>query len=451
MAVTNNKIKKYIINKRFLETGDSIIENGIYSDADDVRRHQRGMISYLLAKEPFCIIHQNTAQDAAYNSDGHNIANGGWYTQEMLENFQADGLAKKCGLVRISGGTNDINNGVPWEGAAANLQQKALTAMEQGSLVFLDTVRPRSDYASRVLGGDSKDWTGDTKAQMLLLNEWIRGFCAKYDRIILMDVYNVHNDGSGDMKDANTYDGLHINGIGAEAEADLYISKLKELGIIDTNNYGYIQPSAYDADDNAYGNLLGTSDFSASGGSTGSGVTGTVPSGWTANSTDGAADTATFSLADEVGLDGETWPTVTIALSLDGQGADESTTYRMYTGTISTGVANATQYEFYTEFELSSTVGVRSVQCRLIDKATGGVESNHFAGSYTYEDEPTSEQVNLPTSLRGVLYPNPITTAGTTGLQVLIYLQVDETVENEVTLKLRKPTLRANPTNRLMT
>lgn len=426
----------------FKECGDSLAQNAVYTTSDNVRRQHRGAFAFLKAWYPHAFTHNLSITDGYYDSTGHNVGRGGWDADHIVEQIQSDILTKGRGLTRINAGTNSAADGLEPGTIADTLIQGCEMLLEAGEIVHLDSLRPRSDYNNTEYGLSSKDWGVGEKDNAIATNLILQEYAAQRSKVLFFDLWALHADENGDMMAAHSHDGLHINAVGARAEAVLFAAEYEAQGILGAPDYGWSQPETYDAATNLFGNLLGTSDFSTSGGSVGTGASGALAGGWTANRTDNAADDFTVAYGDDTGLDGETHKTVTLSATSTGDGDTEST-YRIYTGTINLGVIPGEWYEAFIEYELSAASHVEALAMRLLDKASGGHNSYHFQPHYEYTDPSPNVPLKFTNVAdKGMLHCSPIKAQDGTGFQILIYLTVDEGVSDTVELKLRKPVLR---------
>jgi lysophospholipase L1-like esterase len=147
----------------------------------------------------------------------------GQTTAQMLVRFRPDVIALRPRAVVILAGTNDLaGNTGPTTLAAIqdNLASMAELARANGIRVVLASVLPVSDYDRDAQGQRLLRTRCRPPAQILALNDRLRGYAAKQGHTYL-DYHAATVDARGFLKDELSDDGLHPNAKGYAAMAPL--------------------------------------------------------------------------------------------------------------------------------------------------------------------------------------------------------------------------------------
>lgn len=143
----------------------------------------------------------------------------GQITSEMLGRMQSDVIELKPAALVVLGGTNDLARGVNLTTIEDNLAMIATLAKANGMKVILASVLPIHDYNK-----DQDPRFERTKQRrprdILELNTWIRGYCAREGHLYL-DYFAAVADQSGYLKKELADDGLHPNSAGYRIMAPL--------------------------------------------------------------------------------------------------------------------------------------------------------------------------------------------------------------------------------------
>ncbi|MET0936725.1 MAG: SGNH/GDSL hydrolase family protein [Luteibacter sp.] len=140
----------------------------------------------------------------------------GQTTPQMLVRFRADVIALQPKVVVILAGTNDIAGNTGPSTLAMiedNLSSMAELARAHGIRVVLATLLPVNDYVG-------EQTTRRPPAQIMALNQWIRGYAAR-EHLVLLDYYPAMADAKAALKKEFSDDGLHPNAQGYAAMAPI--------------------------------------------------------------------------------------------------------------------------------------------------------------------------------------------------------------------------------------
>jgi lysophospholipase L1-like esterase len=136
----------------------------------------------------------------------------GQTTAQMLVRLFEDVISLKPAVMVLYAGTNDIarNNGPQTiEMIQGNFQAMVELAQLHGIRVVLCSVTPVSDYGPR------KMTEGRPPADILKLNDWLKGYAAK-TKSVYADYFAAVVDDKGMLKEGLSRDGLHPNDKGYE-------------------------------------------------------------------------------------------------------------------------------------------------------------------------------------------------------------------------------------------
>lgn len=143
---------------------------------------------------------------------------GGQTTPQMPVRMIPDVIKLQPAAMILLAGTNDVarNTGPATLAQVAQIADnvQAITELAQahGIKVILSSVLPVSDYTAR------KQIDKRPPADILKLNEWLRGYAAKVNAIYA-DYFQAVVDDKGLLRDGISGDGLHPNAQGYELMA----------------------------------------------------------------------------------------------------------------------------------------------------------------------------------------------------------------------------------------
>ena len=157
----------------------------------------------------------------------------GQVTSEMLGRMKADVLDLKPRAMVILAGTNDLGRGTPLTVIENNYISLAELARLHGVRVIFASMLPVSDY--------HKDQNPDNErsklrppAQILILNDWLKRYCAA-NNCLYLDYFTNLVDNAGMLRTDLADDGLHPNAAGyrlmaplAQAAIDMVIAAVPE-------------------------------------------------------------------------------------------------------------------------------------------------------------------------------------------------------------------------------
>jgi lysophospholipase L1-like esterase len=121
------------------------------------------------------------------------------YTTEQIARLAGDAVRAQPAAVFVLSGTNDVFQGYAPSWTTDRLDElvTAIVTESPGTRIVLQTVPP----------------VAETSAGVIATNDAIRRFAA--DRgIEVLDLHPEFDDGSGGLRDAETYDGIHLTAAG---------------------------------------------------------------------------------------------------------------------------------------------------------------------------------------------------------------------------------------------
>ena len=144
---------------------------------------------------------------------------GGQVTGEMLGRMHSDVIELKPAIMVFLGGTNDIARGVKLTTIQDNISMIVKLAETNRIKVILASVLPINDYNKQQDPSFERSKMRPP-AQILRLNTWLRGLCAR-DGYNYLDYFSAVADPSGYLKKDLADDGLHPNAAGYRIMAPL--------------------------------------------------------------------------------------------------------------------------------------------------------------------------------------------------------------------------------------
>jgi lysophospholipase L1-like esterase len=230
----------------------------------------------------------------------------------------------------VLSGTNSLTNtALTAAQIVADITGTCEDLVALGVRPILCTLLPRGN------GTSTTPWSGlsttaqvtAAKARLLEVNRLLRAYAGANPSVILADIfYSVLNFASATSDPDVAYcpDYLHPNAPGAIRIGQAWWSAVSpHIGPQQRNAAG--NGDGYEATDNPFGNLLASAAFAANGGTAGTGVSGTVPVGWTTNRLSGSTSTAVS--ARQARADGV--PGFETTLSMTGS---DTAQFRSYAG-----------------------------------------------------------------------------------------------------------------------
>ena len=132
---------------------------------------------------------------------GREVVGAGFsgYTSEQLSRLARDAVRSRPAAVFVLAGTNDVFQGQPPAWTANNLGAliTAMNAESPDTQVVLQTIPPSAEVSDEVIA----------------TNDAIRRLAAARG-VGLLDLHPEFDDGSGGLRDVETYDGVHLSGAG---------------------------------------------------------------------------------------------------------------------------------------------------------------------------------------------------------------------------------------------
>ncbi|MEA3042963.1 MAG: hypothetical protein QOH47_801 [Sphingomonadales bacterium] len=192
---------------------------------------------------------------------------------EALKAFGADIWIIDCIL-------NDVRNSIASATTMANITAIAAAGLALGVQVIIANASPVAVDAE---GAGTWSLVDAKRATLVAVNTLVAAYCTATRRVTLWDRWTAYNN-AGVPITGYTDDGIHPSRLGAWKAGGPSLNTALDL-VIDSN------ASALPTGDNLYSN----GEVTGTGGTTGAGVTGTLPTGWTfanATGTGGAHATA---------------------------------------------------------------------------------------------------------------------------------------------------------------
>lgn len=353
--------------------GDSITAAAVEADTTKTYYSNRGFLSWAQILSMGRIWCPLVATAGAAPSINYNRAVSGMTTVHGLETQLPEVLAlnPRPQFCSVLMGTNDLAL-LPNDSAATIFGRITLICqrlLEAGIRPVLLTLLPRGDSASGATG-----WSPLTagapvtaaKQRLLAVNRMIKQAATLVDnRIVVVDSWDRLADyATGGVLASMSSDYIHpypINGafeIG-QAFATAISAVLRPV----------VTPAQSDDDVSP---VLFSSAWGATGGTAGTGFTGTVPAGWTANRQSGSSGTATVALTNR-------------QLVITATGANDAALFRAYKGTGSfPSVADPAGTGVYMQADVDFTPTVAGGRCELWFRDTGpGHQCNALGGDNT--------------------------------------------------------------------
>lgn len=235
------------------------------------------------------------------------LAVSGVTTVTVLADQVPAAQALASGWWSVLAGTNDLTL-LAGDSAATicgRIRQIVEAGLTTGRNVALWTIPPRSQAAWNSLNA-SIAAAGSTiaaqRAKHMAVNAWIRRYAQETAGVVLIDPYNDLVDpasAEGDWRSGCSLDGTHWSNMGAFIGGWAF-ARAMATHVKPISGASIGQPDVYDATNNPGGNLLPVAAFTmqGTGGAIGgTGVSGTVPTGWTQDLEAGTLTPGTATLA----------------------------------------------------------------------------------------------------------------------------------------------------------
>lgn len=206
----------------------------------------------------------------------YNNAIAGRVSSQVAANLKSECLDLKTRWVAVMVGLNDYSTGIPSATTIENLQYIYKQCLNNGSRVIAFTITPQTTMTT---GGNGN---------LMAVNKWIRDFCETTSGMFLVDAHAIFLDPTstdGVARAGLTYDTTHPDSDGAwwigKAIADVVQSHIN------------VESHPIWGNQTLTNNALTNGKCTGTGGTPGTGVTGSVATGWTVGSRSSANVTAT--------------------------------------------------------------------------------------------------------------------------------------------------------------
>lgn len=412
--------------------GDSITANNTGAGSNKNCYHDpRGYFTWLQIRLGFPFAY-TVGNDGTPNVVGQNAGVGGDTTTGMLARLETDVISKSPDIVFIHAGTNDITAGASFATITGNLTSIYAALLSRGILVAAIPIYPR---------GSGSNWASSTQRNLHhAVNSWIREKALTTQGMILIDGTPAMTDpasSTGDVRTDFTIDGLHPSPLGGFYVGEAAYRIFKEI-TRPAATLCYSPSDVYDATNNPSGNLLTNGLLAGTAGTAGTGASGSVADGWNVFRTSGTISTAVCSKVNRTdGLPGSLQQMV---LSSAGSGSgDGSVIFTTSPSSITSNIVINNWYEALMEIDVSATTSgnkmIKAIYLELWDTTATVGSRTRCLQNYPATYFPDA-------AWNGILKTPPLPLAGTTGLRFRLIMDLDETKNDSVTVKVGRCTLR---------
>jgi lysophospholipase L1-like esterase len=444
---------------RVMLLGDSLIQNhtanttGGSSFANTTTVHQRGFFNWFQSLYNFPFSYESinrgltsftnihgTATNTAFAGDNKGVT--GDDTYDVLARLQKDIIAEQPDIVYITLGTNDINAGRTVNGIYTNMLRIIELVLASGAVVWINTVFPR--HNSTGIG-----FTAPQEAVRLALNTRIMDLPRLYPgRVYAIECDSFLIDtNTGLLNTAYSYDGVHLGSSGAAMVAENGIANQIWKKISQGRKPRRDMPENFDATLVPYGNILPNADFSATGGTIGTGASGTVPGSYTLSRAAGTTATVAGSIVTQPDINGDAANFARLDLAVNATGLDDETIRLATTSNITTNIALGDYV--YAEVEVivettGTTNPLRSVYLNAQDNTTNAtgpkgdcmrMDGVRFTQASVKDLFPNNKKYHR------IMRTPVFQLAGTTGISVRLNADLDGTVTGTRTIYFGRPKL----------
>ncbi len=368
------------------------------------------------------------------------LAASGSTAQDVIEDQLGPAQALKADWWSVQCGTNDLTllAGSTVAQIAARLRTICETGLSSGSKIALWTIVPRNGaqwtaIESTITGAGST--IAKQKLKHMAVNNWIRRYAQETPGVVLIDPYHELVDpasAAGEWLAAYTADGTHWNGAGAFVAGQVFATAMRPF-VKPVSLSSVSQLDIYDATDNISGDFAVTKGLQGSTAASGTGMSGTWPTGWTVGMASGAAtcvgavQARTDTVATGVLANGR-------ELELAISTADADSRLRAYQA--ATGAVIPANTPFYAEAEVSVSANTAAWRGPLLQMFFNDGTPAIYSGALV----PDS---SLPL---GALFDAVIRTPvmqSTAAAGGLIFTHMDLIASSAVTMKIRRISIRA--------
>lgn len=417
---------------RVVLLGDSITANNTGAGTNKNCYHDpRGYFTWLQIRLGFPFAY-TVGNDGTPNVIGQNAGVGGDTTTGMLARLETDVIAKNPDIVFIHAGTNDITAGASFATITGNLNTLYSTLLTKGILVVAIPIYPR---------GSGSNWASSAQRNLHhAVNHWIRDKALSTQGMILVDGTPYMTDpasSTGDVRTDFTIDGLHPSPLGGFYVGEAAYKVFKEI-TRPAATLCYSPSDVYDATNNPAGNLLTNGLLAGTAGTVGTGASGQVADSWNLFRNSGTIATAAGSKVNRP--DGLPGTMQQIVLSSAGSGSgDGSVIFTTSPSTLTSNIATNNWYEALLEIDVSApTSGNKMIKAIYLELW----DTTATIGSRTRCLQNYPSTYFADSAWSGILKTPPLPLAGTTGIRFRLIMDIDETKNDSVTIKVGRCTLR---------
>ncbi len=422
---------------RFIALGDSLIGNGALPNSAGGSTlytssyHQRGYINWLQAMYNYPFFHE-FFYTGSIPFQGCNKGVSGDETYQVLGRIDGQAISQKGDTVFITLGTNDIKSGRTTANTCSNLRLIIDTILSTGARVVITTIFPRNnDFGN--------GFTAGQEAIRIQVNSWI----STLDNTAEGGVCVIDSDsvlGGTTLNASYTYDGIHLNSLGAQTMAQAVYAKMAYTITVSPR---YV-PESYNTPSLIYGNIMNNADFgTATGGTVGTGASGTCPSSWSISRSSGSVATVAGSTVVNTNWNGVSSNFYQMDITSVGSGADTDIIRFGISTAVTSNIAVGDMVVVEVEVLMSDITSgsniLRSFYVEGRDNGTNGECVRFFATRFTnvsYKDYfPSGVQ-------RLILRSHPFRLVTTTGALFRVEANIDTTVTGTRTVSITQPVMR---------
>lgn len=354
--------------------GDSLTDHGfIYNGTSGGANYlPENVLSWgcALLKQAVQVPYGVSAGSTTPDIVNYNVSASGVTTATVLSTQVPAARALSAGWWNVLAGTNDLTltAGDSHTAICQRLQAIVEAGLAAGVRVALWTLPPRNTAGTGGWTDNSGLITGAgstivaQRAKHMAVNNWIRRYASETPGVVLVDPWNELVDAASSTADwlsGTNGDPVHMSGRGGFICGRAFASAL--INFVKPRTAGTIgQTDAFDATNNPGGNLVAAAAVAmqgTGGASSGTGVSGTVPGGWTVDIENGAVTPGTAVLVAQARTDGLNGREQQVTLAGASPG---NFTLRLYADTIT--IPAGSNFYCEAEIEVVSATNLRSVE-----------------------------------------------------------------------------------------
>lgn len=241
---------------------------------------------------------------------------------------EIDALPVKPRFCSVMTGTNNLTVNTSQTAASITAEITGLcdALLRRGIIPVLCTLLPRGNSTSAGWSALTSGQIATARGRLHDINRMLRSYASATPGVILADVWSsVVNFASSTSDPLVTYaaDYLHPTAPGAIRVGQAWWQAVAPYASVSLDS-AYGDGDAWSTSDNPFGSHLNGA-WGSSGGTAGTGTSGTVPNGWTANRFAGSSSTAV--VAQQARADGKNGYETTIAMT-----GSDTAAFRLYQG-----------------------------------------------------------------------------------------------------------------------